>query len=415
MLPSPVGPYVFQSVAGTGSYSVVYKAIHTPTGKNVAIKVIEKENLNVAVFNRELSILKQLDFPLCNKFIEHIEDEQCHYLVLEHVNGKSIHTMLARSKHPFSERTARKYFCQLIACIQYLQVELNFAHRDIKLENIMVDEFGNIRLIDFGFANMYKSESGVLSTACGSPYFSPPEMMRNMPYTTTADVWSAGVCLYYMVTGKPPFKDTNIRKVAEKIISEDPIFPNDMSSELQDLLSKMLAKDPFERLTIQRVREHPWFVSYFYSSMMHFNFGSDRAWRNPPMTRGEPDPEVLAEMASMGIEYTDDCPAYRILKKEKVVREMSILAENAEKDALPGENPDRRDVYKLAAQLTTRNRKSTASLSRLGQGTIPHRVRRVSDCTGLKATAMQVLSGVHVRYRAGFLSSDMSDSVSTVY
>lgn len=170
--PSHIGDYVIREHIGRGSFSVVARAIHTPTNCTVAIKTINKESYPDKNFKRELKIMRHLDFPLIVGFYEFMEDEKNYYFVLEDLpNGNLQRTLNIHG--PFPEDLCRQYFCQLIACLDYLHKELHIVHRDIKLDNMMTDRNGTMKIIDFGLGNNY-NDDGILQTACGSPgmYFS---------------------------------------------------------------------------------------------------------------------------------------------------------------------------------------------------------------------------------------------------
>ena len=334
-----IGDYRFNNLLGRGSFSVVYNATHIPSGSAVAIKAVEKSGFREDVFLREKTILQKLDFPLCCSFFDCFEDVAHWYLVVELVVGGSIAGLLAATGKPLEESHCRHFFCQLVASLDYLHNELGVGHRDLKLANLMIDRFGNLRLVDFGLSNFYRGISNVLDTACGSPVYAPPEMMKNEPYTMSADVWSAGVCLYVMAVGRPPFDDVNLQQLRNRIIRDELEIPDTLSVGLKDLISKLLVKDPLGRLTIDKIRMHSWFREYYYWDAMRFDFGVRRKWRSQPLGKPVIDTDVVASMEKLGIEsgveadisedkFTPRVVAYRILKREKVTDEMQVLSEH---------------------------------------------------------------------------------------
>ncbi|OHS98880.1 hypothetical protein TRFO_34784 [Tritrichomonas foetus] len=166
--PTTIGDYKLLETIGRGAFSTVYRAKHRNSSREVAIKIIQKDSISRDLVEREVLILKSLDHPFAVAFYEFFENENYYYFVMEHVQGESIHEHLKKYGH-FPEWLCKHYFCQLISVLDYLHNELRIAHRDLKLDNIMVDRHGNIRLVDFGLGNAYKGSSAVLQTACGSP------------------------------------------------------------------------------------------------------------------------------------------------------------------------------------------------------------------------------------------------------
>lgn len=133
-------------------------------------------------------------------------------------------------------------------------------HRDLKPENLLLDHNNNVKLVDFGLSNLYK-EGEKLKTACGSPCYAAPEMIRGERYHGLgADIWSSGVILYAMVCGYLPFEDQNTKKLYQKIIKAEYKMPDFLSPPCQDLLSLILNPDPTKRYSITDICQHPWYT-----------------------------------------------------------------------------------------------------------------------------------------------------------
>jgi serine/threonine protein kinase len=145
---------------------------------------------------------------------------------------------------PLQEDRARRYFCELISALDYLHNSQLVAHRDLKAENVLLDRNDNIRLIDFGLSKYFTKGTPTLVTACGSPAYCAPDMIRGELYTKAADIWSAGVLLYAMVAGTLPYNADSIPDLLHKIVFDDIEYPQLMSRSLTDLLRRMLTKDP---------------------------------------------------------------------------------------------------------------------------------------------------------------------------
>ena len=262
-----VGDYKLIRRAGRGSFATVWVAEQVQTGMPVAIKAIQNKSVSApdaaTRFAREINLIKQMDHPFIAKLFEIVKEEEYTYLVMEYVeNGNLLDFVNNNGKLP--ETQARRYFSQLLSALEYLHNVRFVAHRDLKAENVLLDRNNNIRLIDFGLSNIFTEDNPQLSTACGSPAYAAPEMVCGKKYTKAADIWSAGVLLYAMVVGELPFDDDNIQKLLQKIAYTEPVYPSFLSHQLHDLLLKLMQKKPDQRITIEKIKEHPWFSASEY-------------------------------------------------------------------------------------------------------------------------------------------------------
>ena len=204
--------YQIGKFLGQGSYAVVKLAKDTQTGRLVALKRFEKYKLIESHVKknliREIRILESLDHPNVVQLFQVIEQPRHINLVMEFIGVKTLAKFVKRSKDfRLGEDEARTIFKQIVEGIQYCH-EQGIVHRDIKLENIIIDHELNIRIIDFGFAIKY-DPSKRLKIFCGTPEYLAPEVIANETYDgTAADCWSLGVLLYIMLCGKKPFKGT---------------------------------------------------------------------------------------------------------------------------------------------------------------------------------------------------------------
>ena len=273
-----ISNYAFLEVIGEGAFSHVYRAIHLPTKLPVAIKVIEKCDFPADKFERELQILKGIVHPFCVSFYEYIETEKTYMLVMEFIQGQNLLDYL-NNRDVLPEFVVRHFFCQIVSAVDYLHNVARFIHRDLKVENVMIDRFNNIRLIDFGLGNSIAEGSQMFTTACGSAGYASPELLRGEPYTTKADIWSLGIILFALSTGMLPFEDNNIKRLVNRIVLTQPVYPDELDPELVDLMRHMMNKDPDTRYTIDQIIAHPWFQKYNLARVMNKDLGYNEGLR----------------------------------------------------------------------------------------------------------------------------------------
>lgn len=259
-----IGPFILGKTLGTGSTGKVKLAFHKDTGLKVAIKIISKEFLiqrptMLRKVEREIAVMKLVDNLHVLRLYDVYETTKYLFLVLEHVEGGELFDYLV-SRGTLEISEARIFFQQIIAGIDYCHNHL-ICHRDLKPENLLLDTDRNIKICDFGMASLMK-KGELLSTSCGSPHYASPEVVMGIKYDGfAADVWSCGVILFALLTGKLPFDDENIRTLLAKVKTGVFTMPPYLSAEAQDLISKMLTLDPKKRITIRQIREHPWFIA----------------------------------------------------------------------------------------------------------------------------------------------------------
>ena len=253
--------YDLQGSIGHGSFGMIYKAIDRSTGEVVAIKSLRKPPVSDfgtwQSLKRELYLAKKLSHQNIARFYDVIEDGDDVYIVMEYLSGGSLLTYA--NTHPNrNEDINCEIFCQLLNGLDYLHNVARVVHRDIKLENIMFDANHVPKFIDFGFARTFSEDDQYLSTICGSLFYVPPEMIHERKYDKSADIWSLGVVLFGLVTGRLPFYNTSTLELVEAITTKEPHYSRNTSANLRDLLSLMLIKDPSKRITIEEIKRHPW-------------------------------------------------------------------------------------------------------------------------------------------------------------
>jgi BR serine/threonine kinase len=258
--PQVIGPYTVLFNLGTGSSGKVKLAQHRETGLNVAIKVIKKAHFGKspelkAKTHREIALMRLFNHPHLLKLFEVCESANHLYIVLEYVSGGDLLDFLISSQ-PLSVDVALHFFRQIIYGVEFLHTHA-ICHRDLKPDNILLGEFRNIKICDFGFARWMRAN--IAETGCGSPHYAAPEVIRGIPYDgRAADIWSCGVILFALLAGRLPFQDQAIRNLLAKVKAGQYAMP-DFPPDVQSLVSGMLTVNPQQRLTIEQIKAYPAF------------------------------------------------------------------------------------------------------------------------------------------------------------
>eukprot|EP00826_Nyctotherus_ovalis_P064440 TRINITY_DN9453_c0_g1_i5.p1 TRINITY_DN9453_c0_g1~~TRINITY_DN9453_c0_g1_i5.p1 ORF type:complete len:451 (-),score=65.85 TRINITY_DN9453_c0_g1_i5:52-1404(-) len=242
---------------GKGAYSVVKYGTHRTTGKRVAIKIYEKSRIadrqRQACVSSEIKVMKKLNHPNTIQLYDAISTATQLYIVMELVKGKSLLSYV-RSKEGMrlGETECMKVFAQIVAGIEYCHRNC-VIHRDVKMENVLVDGECNVKIIDFGFS-VCTSSTERLKVFCGTPSYMAPEIaMRKEHCGKPSDIWSLGILLFKMLAGHFPFRGVTERDLFKSITSCHFIFPQSISVAAQRLISKMLCLKPESRATIEQV------------------------------------------------------------------------------------------------------------------------------------------------------------------
>ena len=246
---------------GSGSFGKVYKVIKNDTKQVFAIKQLNKQflinqkQLKYAI--GECKILRYLRHPFIISMSFAFQTPKNLYMVLELCPNGDLMTHLSERSR-FAESVARFYIAETILAVEYLH-SLDIVYRDLKPENILLDRAGHIRLADFGLAKENVNPLNPAMSFCGSPAYLAPEMLSKTGSEKSADVYGIGAILYELLTGLPPFYSDNLKELFRNIKNGMLQFPKTVKPEAQDLMKKLMNKDPTRRPSISQVKHHVFF------------------------------------------------------------------------------------------------------------------------------------------------------------
>ncbi|KAJ8898856.1 hypothetical protein K2173_008165 [Erythroxylum novogranatense] len=267
------GKYELGKLLGCGAFAKVYHARNVRTGQSVAIKAVSKQKVVKGGFTghvtREISILRRLRHPHVVKLFEVLATKAKIYFVLEFAKGGELFSKVAKGR--FSEDLSRRYFQQLITAVGHCHARGVF-HRDLKLENLLLDENLDLKISDFGLSalNDQIRPDGMLHTLCGTPAYVAPEILGKKGYDgAKVDVWSCGIILFVLVAGYLPFNDTNLMNMYRKIYKGDFRCPKWTSPDLRRFLSRLLDTNPETRITVDEILLDPWFKKDYKEMNFH--------------------------------------------------------------------------------------------------------------------------------------------------
>ncbi|XP_062873338.1 serine/threonine-protein kinase SIK3 homolog isoform X2 [Trichomycterus rosablanca] len=293
--PARVGYYELERTIGKGNFAVVKLATHIITKAKVAIKIVDKTQLdddNLKKIFREVQIMKMLRHPHIIRLYQVMETERMIYLVTEYASGGEIFDHLVAHGR-MAEKDARRKFKQIVAAVHFCHCR-NIVHRDLKAENLLLDHNLNIKIADFGFSNLF-SRGQLLKTWCGSPPYAAPELFEGKEYDgPKVDIWSLGVVLYVLVCGALPFDGSTLQNLRARVLSGKFRIPFFMSTDCEYLIRHMLVLEPSRRLTMEQICKNKW------------------------MRQGDPDPEFDRLIA--------ECEQVKTEREAELINEQVLMA-----------------------------------------------------------------------------------------
>ena len=274
--------YKYGRLIGQGAFGKVNLGLNVLTGRVVAIKSFNKKNLNspnnenMKKIIYETNLMKKLNHPNITKILEMFEDEKYILIIMEYINGGNLFSFV-KKRRKLTEKISKILFKQIILGIKHIHSQ-NIVHRDVKLENILIDLNNTIKICDFGIGRILSSQNELLHDQCGTPMYMAPEILtcsKEKGYKGfPVDIWSAGIALYIMLSGALPFSvknendsfldgnnNNNKRKniaLKKAIINNVPKRIEKISDNARDLLHGLLNKDPEKRMTCDEILNHPW-------------------------------------------------------------------------------------------------------------------------------------------------------------
>ena len=263
--------YELQKVIGEGAYGIVYLGINKKTGEKVAIKTIDKvkiSNLKSKEYiMNEIDILKKCYHPNIVRLLDHFEDKDYIYIVLEYIEGGTLRDYFEKELYDFTEEQAANIMSQIAKGIKYLH-KYGIIHRDLKPNNIMITQlnnYGTIKIADFGLSKILSPTERIISLS-GTHLYMAPEIFEEIPFNKEVDIWSIGVIFYLMLNGKLPFKGENTDEIARKVINDDLKFDGNFwekrTKKVKDLIGCCLNKDWKKRINIDDFLNHSWFKKH---------------------------------------------------------------------------------------------------------------------------------------------------------
>ena len=252
------------SIIGEGSFGKVFLVKHNKTNEKYAIKRISKLDKNnqegKTYFRREIEIMYKIHQQNIVRLFNHFEDNEYCYFVMEYIENGNLFTQPSWQRDKcFTANEVAKIIKEIICAVYYLHnMNPPIIHRDIKPENVLIDRYGVAKLTDFGWSN-YVDSNEIRRTYCGTPVYLAPEMVKEIGHDEHLDIWCIGVLLFELLTGTVPFKGKDMDSLNNNIVSLKIVWPKDISTTAKNLISKILKREPGERISLRDMLKHPFF------------------------------------------------------------------------------------------------------------------------------------------------------------
>ena len=279
--------YKYGRKIGQGGFGKVNLGLHILSGRTVAIKSFNKEKYSNEKMKKifyEMNLMKSLNHKNITKILELFENEKYIFIIMEYINGGNLFSYV-KKRRKLSEKTTKFIFKQIILGIKEIHSK-NIVHRDIKLENILIDLNNNVKICDFGIGCRISSPDQILHDRCGTPIYMAPEILqcnKKEGYIGfPVDIWSSGISLYLMLSGDLPFKENENKKniinsddsdgFGYSVVNDKLKTISNVSKEANDLIKGLLNKNPKKRLNCDQILKHPWLKDVNVDNNKHHLF-----------------------------------------------------------------------------------------------------------------------------------------------
>ncbi|KAK4049021.1 serine/threonine-protein kinase gin4 [Microbotryomycetes sp. JL201] len=327
--PKHIGPWRIGKTIGKGSSGRVKIARHTVTRQYAAVKIVPKPRPQASSnasktdkmllgIEREIVIMKLIEHPNVLRLLDVWETGNDLYLVMEYAEGGELFDYLV-SRGRLHADEALHYFQQIISGVDYCH-RFNICHRDLKPENLLLDGEKNIKIADFGMAALERGGK-LLETSCGSPHYASPEIVAGLNYHgSSSDIWSCGIILFALLTGRLPFDDENIRNLLAKVKVGKFSMPQELPTDAKDLIRRMLEVDPEKRISMDEIQKHPWVTRKpprsIYGAPPFVPPPIDQI-DHPVSSRRDVDPDILSNLRTLWHGAAEEDIIDALLSEEK--------------------------------------------------------------------------------------------------
>merc|ERR1711998_65017 len=257
---------------GTGTFGRVRLVKYKKDSKWMAMKILKKSEIirlkQVEHIKAEKSILGSINHLFIVNMFGAFQDERCLYMCMEYVIGGELFSHLRRAGR-FTNEVTRFYAGEIVLAFDYLHKQ-DIVYRDLKPENLLLDQDGHVKITDFGFAKHVEDRTWTL---CGTPEYLAPEIIQSKGHGKAVDWWALGILVYEMLAGYPPFYDENPFGIYQKILANKPEYPRHFDVHAKDLVRKLLSQDRSKRIGnlkngAEDIKKHKWFRGFDFTALL---------------------------------------------------------------------------------------------------------------------------------------------------
>lgn len=263
--------FVLHKMLGKGSFGKVFLAELKKSGQFFAVKALKKD---VVLMDDDVECTmverRVLSLAWENPFLTHLyctfQTKENLFFVMEYLNGGDLMFHI-QNCHKFDSHRSTFYAAEIICGLQFLHSK-GIIYRDLKLDNVLLDSEGHIKIADFGMCKENMQLDLRTSTFCGTPDYIAPEILLGQKYNSSVDWWSFGVLLYEMLIGQSPFHGRDEEELFQSIRTDNPVYPRWLTKDAKDILVKLFVREPEERLGVRgNIRQHSFFSSTDWNAL----------------------------------------------------------------------------------------------------------------------------------------------------